>query len=60
MCHSLSDESVRAATVVGSWCPFPDAIPQDDIEAVFHDKSKCPKGKEPVVTTSDAIPVDSE
>jgi hypothetical protein len=41
MCHSLSDESTRAATVLGSWAAsFPDLIPRSDIVSVFKDKSK--------------------
>jgi len=59
MHHSLSDESVHAATVLGSWCQFPDAIPWDEIEAAFWGKSKCPKGKE-VASTSDMVQVDSD
>jgi hypothetical protein len=60
MCHSLSDESVRAATVLGSWCPFPDTIPRDEIEASFRDKAKRPKVKESTTSASDVIAVDSE
>jgi hypothetical protein len=52
MRHSLSDESVRAATVLGSWCSIPDAIPRDKIVSVFRDKAKHPKGKEPVASVS--------
>ena len=50
MRHSLTDESTRAATVLGSWCDFPSAIPRDDIIVSFRDKSKRPKvkGKEVV------------
>ena len=59
MCHSLSYESVHAATVLGSWCQFPDAIPWDKIEAAFKGKSKCPKGKE-VASTSDMVQVASD
>ena len=44
MCHSLSDESTQAATVLSSWCNFSPAIPRDDIIANFRDKSKRPKG----------------
>ena len=60
MCHSLSDESVHAATVLSSWCKFPDAIPQDEIEVAFQDKSKHPKAKESIASTSDMIQVDSD
>ena len=35
MRHSLTDESTQAATVLGSWCDFPSAIPQDDIIVSF-------------------------
>jgi hypothetical protein len=47
MRHSLSDESVRAATVLGSWCSLAGAIPHEEIVASLRDKSKRPKGKEP-------------
>ncbi len=46
MRHALSDESTRAATVLGSWCTFPDAIPQDEIIAAFKEKSKRLKGRQ--------------
>ena len=60
MRHSLSDELVQAATVLGSWCPFPDTIPQDEIEATFRDKAKRPKVMESTASASDVIAVDSE
>jgi hypothetical protein len=44
ICHSLLDESTRAATVLSSWCDFPQVIPRDDIITAFRDKSKRPKG----------------
>jgi len=43
MRHSLSDESTRAASVLGAWCDLPGAVPHDDIVAVFKEKSKRPK-----------------
>ena len=46
MRHSLSDESTRAAAVIGSWCDFPGAIPRDEVVETFKDKSKRSKGKE--------------
>jgi hypothetical protein len=59
MRHSLSDESTRAATVLGSWvASFPDLIPCDDIITLFKDKSKCMgKGKtrEGAVTGDDNV-----
>jgi hypothetical protein len=59
MRHSLSDESTRAASVLGSWWHhLPDAIPVNDIIAEFKEKSKRPKRKEPV-TTDDVIEVES-
>ena len=45
MRHSLSDESVRAATVLGDWCNFPGIIPREEIMEKFKDKSKRTKGK---------------
>jgi hypothetical protein len=46
MRHSLSDESTRAAAVIGSWCDFPGAIPREEIMEAFKDKSKRGKGKD--------------
>lgn len=47
MRHSLSDKSVRAATVVGSWAGLPGAIPSSEITTIFNDKSKrMGKGKD--------------
>jgi hypothetical protein len=44
MRHALSDESTWAASVIGSWCSIPGAIPQDEIIAEFkkgkHSKAK--------------------
>jgi hypothetical protein len=45
MRHSLSDKSVRAATVLGSWTDLQGAIPHDDIVRSFGEKNKRPKGK---------------
>jgi len=46
MRHSLSDESVRAATVIGSWCDFPGLVPREEIIEKFKEKSKRTKGKD--------------
>ena len=45
MCHSLSDQSVRAATVLGSWSEYPRLIPSDKFTAAFNAKNKHLKGK---------------
>jgi len=59
MCHSLSDESTRAATVLSSWCDFPPAIPHDEIIPTFRDKSKWPKGeKDKEVSEFEAVTSD--
>ncbi|THH15827.1 hypothetical protein EUX98_g9402 [Antrodiella citrinella] len=42
--HALSDESVRAATVLSSWANIPDIIPEAHIVSVFKGKSRRPKG----------------
>ena len=44
MRHSLSDETTRAASVLGAWCDLPGAIPREEIMEVFKEKSKRPKG----------------
>ena len=46
MRHALSDESTWAASVIGSWCSLPGAIPQGEIIAEFKKKGKRPKGKQ--------------
>jgi hypothetical protein len=46
MRHHLSDESVRSATVLGSWASLPNLIPTDEIIELFKNKSRRPKGKE--------------
>lgn len=44
--HALSDESVRAATVLGSWASNKDLIPEEQILKLLRDKSKrTKKGK---------------
>ena len=45
MRHRLLDKSVRAVTVLSSWCKFPRVIPQEELAIAFGDKHKCPKGK---------------
>jgi hypothetical protein len=63
MRHSLSDESVRAATVLSSWCSLPGAIPREEIVASLREKGKRPKGKEPATgstPTSNNIAIDSD
>ena len=40
MCHSLSDESTWAVSVLGAWCDPPGAVLQDEVMAVFKVKSK--------------------
>lgn len=54
MRHSLSDESTRAASVLGSWCEIPELIPRTEIVQVFKDKSKrSGKGKETTIIDVD-------
>ena len=38
LCHSLSDESTRAATVLGSWANIPGIIRDNDLVAHIKDK----------------------
>ena len=53
MHHSLSDESTRAASILGAWCDLPGAVPQDEIITVFCEKGKQPKGNNIIVLTTD-------
>ncbi|KAG6913470.1 hypothetical protein DXG01_006654, partial [Tephrocybe rancida] len=47
MRHLLLDESMCAATVLGSWTNFPDLVLHDRIVEVFNNKNKHEgKGKE--------------
>jgi hypothetical protein len=53
MHHSLSNESMQVASVLGAWCDLPGAVPHDEVMAVFHDKSKQPKGNNTIALTTD-------
>ena len=53
MRHSLSENSVRATTVVGSWAGFDGAIPLDKIMAVFKEKRKRYKGTKDAMVQDD-------
>lgn len=53
MRHSLSDESTCAASVLGAWCDLPDAVPQDEIMAIFKEKGKQPKNNNVSVVSSE-------
>jgi len=44
--HALSDESVRSATILGSWCTLSGAIPSKELVMTFNKKSKRPKHQE--------------
>ena len=46
LCHSLSDESMQAATVLHAWSEIPGLIPEADIIQVFKDKCRHLNGKE--------------
>jgi len=59
MRHSLADESIRAACVLGSWCEFPGAIPREDIITLFKDKSKR-VGKQRVSDGAENMEIDIE
>ena len=53
MRHSLSDESTRAASVLGAWCDLPGAVPRDEVVAVFKDKGKRPKNNNVLEVSSE-------
>jgi len=55
MCHSLSDESIRAASVLGAWCDLPGAVPRDEIMAVFKEKSRRPKNNDRSAEVSEVV-----
>jgi len=53
--HSLSDESTRASTVLGSWTELEGAIPYTEVIQRFKDKSKRPKKKARVQDKMDEV-----
>jgi hypothetical protein len=53
MRHSLSDKSIRAVTVLRSWCDMPDIIPCEELASKFADKLKRLKGEELSASTDD-------
>jgi hypothetical protein len=55
MRHSLSDESTRAASVLGAWCNLPGAIPHDEIMDACKDKSKQPKNNNILSDNTDVV-----
>lgn len=54
--HALSGESIRAATVLGSWADVPGLIPQAQVIKTFKNKSKHGKG----CTQDDSIVIESD
>ena len=52
--HNLSDESTRAATVLGSWANIEGLIPEANIVKMFMDKSK----RKEVVNSGSALSSD--
>jgi hypothetical protein len=57
MRHSLSDESTRAASVLGAWCSLPGAIPRNEIMDAFKDKSKWPKNNNVPSESSNGVDI---
>lgn len=53
--HSLSDKSVRSATVLGAWCEKKGLVPISDITEVFRNKKRRTKKKQ---VDSDVITVE--
>lgn len=47
-CHSLSNKSIHASSVLSSWFSLDGAIPCDEITQLFKDKLKRPKKKQKV------------
>ena len=52
--HSLSDQTVRASTVLGSWARYPELVPEADAVALLREKGKG-KGKDSS-TPADHVP----
>ena len=57
MRHSLSDESTRAASVLGAWCSLPGVIPRNEIMDAFKDKSKRPKNNNVPSESSNGVDI---
>lgn len=57
MCHSLSDKSTRAVSVLGAWCNLLSAVPCDDVLVVFKNKGKWPKNNNVSVVSSEVADV---
>lgn len=51
--HALSDKSVRASTVLGSWAAVPGLIPEAEVEEVLREKAKRAKKGGVVYISSD-------
>lgn len=52
--HSLSDETVRASTVLSSWARYPDLVPEGDAMDLLRRKEKG-KGKDTVTSGDGAV-----
>ena len=50
--HSLSDQTVRASTVLGSWAWHADLVPEDVSVSLLRQKEK---GKDKVIPTDSAV-----
>ena len=57
MRHLLSDESTRAASVLGAWRSLPGAIPRNEIMDAFKDKSKWPKNNNVPSESSNGVDI---
>ena len=55
---SLSNEAAQAASVLGSWCTFPNAVPQDEIVSAFKEKGRQDKVKEVVLDGTQDMYID--
>ena len=51
--HSLSDNSARAATILGSWSKLEGVIPKEAIIDSFKNKSRRPKKKQKTTKTTE-------
>jgi hypothetical protein len=58
--HSLSDDSTRASTVLGSWGSLEGEIPQEEIVQVFRNKRKRQKKKQKLAEKSSDIEIFDE
>ncbi|EIW52247.1 uncharacterized protein TRAVEDRAFT_136039, partial [Trametes versicolor FP-101664 SS1] len=55
--HSLSDESVRTGTVLGSWSDIPELVPEAEVVSLLTEKSRKTGGSRAATLPAPAVEV---